>query len=516
MNVIVGSNEAGKSTLLEAINMALTGRLNGSKVSDALNPYWFNTDILDEFFDGQNSASSEPNKKPEFRIDLYLDVTQGELQKLRGINNLDSEDSVGLSIWAHPDPEYVEELEQYFEQEDCPRILPIEYYQVEWLDFSGAQVFRKPKNLGLALIDSRTIRSDKGMDYYTRQILEDRLDTRARNQVAVEHRKMRATLGCSVLEELNAALRHETESVDSPGVGVQVDQSRSASWETTLIPEINRIPFSMAGQGAQAFAKTVLAMGRTAESTSYVLIEEPENHLSHTRLRELLARITKSAGKRQVFITTHSSYVLNRLGLDQLVLISDNQAHRFDELNSDTAEYFRKLSGFDTLRILLAERIVLVEGPSDEIIFNRFFKDKYGKEPMDMSVDVMSINGVSFKRGLELAALVGRSMIALRDNDGKSAEYWKKSLDEYLKDGCREIFIGDPTQGSTLELQIIEANDENQLRRILNQSNNVDLSDWMQGNKTQAALRIAEASYDFTPPPYIGEAIDKVMQGTAN
>lgn len=49
MNIIVGGNDAGKSTLLEAISLCLTGRINGQRVSDVLNPYWFNTELVAEF-----------------------------------------------------------------------------------------------------------------------------------------------------------------------------------------------------------------------------------------------------------------------------------------------------------------------------------------------------------------------------------------------------------------------------------------------------------------------------------
>lgn len=37
MNIIVGGNEAGKSTILEAISMALTGRVNGGRCVGAPN-----------------------------------------------------------------------------------------------------------------------------------------------------------------------------------------------------------------------------------------------------------------------------------------------------------------------------------------------------------------------------------------------------------------------------------------------------------------------------------------------
>ena len=41
INIIVGDNEAGKSTLIEAIGMAISGRANGRPLFEELNPYWF-------------------------------------------------------------------------------------------------------------------------------------------------------------------------------------------------------------------------------------------------------------------------------------------------------------------------------------------------------------------------------------------------------------------------------------------------------------------------------------------
>ena len=56
MNIIVGNNDAGKSTLLEAISLVLNGRLNGRWIGDELNPYWFNTEVVRDFFDAFNKG----------------------------------------------------------------------------------------------------------------------------------------------------------------------------------------------------------------------------------------------------------------------------------------------------------------------------------------------------------------------------------------------------------------------------------------------------------------------------
>lgn len=509
VNIVVGGNEAGKSTLLEAMTLALTGRVNGVRAAEDLNPYWFNQRMVRAFFERPPGARSNRDA-PEFRIDVYLDVERGELEKLRGLNNMAQEDSVGLSLWAHPDPQYIEELDDYFQQEDCPEVLPVEFYVVEWRNFAGYPVLRRPKEIGISMIDSRTIRSERGVDYYTRQMVDTLMDPKDRSRVSVDHRRQRARLGREVLSDLNRALAEQSQSITGATVGLQIDQSRSASWENTLVPDVDGVPLSMAGQGNQAVAKTMLAIGRDAESSSLVFIEEPENHLSHTRMRQLISYIEDSAKGRQIFITTHSSYVLNRLGLHQVTLLSDGSPVRFDELEEDTIRYFQRLSGFDTLRLILADEIVVVEGPSDEIVFSRFFRDKFGRDPLDHGVDVMSINGVSFRRCFELAALLNRRIFALRDNDGQSPDHWRNAIGDYLQEDRRLFFISDPNEGKTLEPQIARANDCESLCRVFGKQRK-DIDDfvsWMQANKTEYALAIATSKYALNPPPYIKDLLD--------
>jgi predicted ATP-dependent endonuclease of OLD family len=95
-----------------------------------------------------------------------------------------------------------------------------------------------------------------------------------------------------------------------------------------------------------------------------------------------------------VLVTTHSSFVLNKLGLDRLVLLTPETTVRLTELPDETLEYFKKLSGYDTLRVVLAKRIILVEGPSDELIVQRAFSDKHGKLPLEADVDVIIVRAL--------------------------------------------------------------------------------------------------------------------------
>lgn len=289
-------------------------------------------------------------------------------------------------------------------------------------------------------------------------------------------------------------------------MALAMDQSAQSSWEGAVTPHVDHVPFALAGQGQQASIKISLAMQRLSEQTSIVMIEEPENHLSHTSLTTLLSRIEVDARERQLFISTHSAYVLNRLGLSSLLFLHRGKASHIKQLDPDTVSYFQKLAGFDTLRMVLAQKLVLVEGPSDEILFERFFRDLYGKRPMELGIDVMSMHGLTLKRCLELCAAIDRPVAVIRDNDDQDPEGLREQVTDLLEAGKRELFIGAQDAGRTLEPQLRACNSEETLRKTFGVTDRASLEKWMKREKTEAALRIAEAKETITPPPYMAAA----------
>jgi putative ATP-dependent endonuclease of the OLD family len=49
VNILVGNNEAGKSTILEAIHLALTGLINGKYLKNEITQYLFNNEIVNDY-----------------------------------------------------------------------------------------------------------------------------------------------------------------------------------------------------------------------------------------------------------------------------------------------------------------------------------------------------------------------------------------------------------------------------------------------------------------------------------
>lgn len=509
LNVVVGDNESGKSTLLEAIALALTGRSNGRWLGEELNPFWFHRPAVLDFF--ARSGSQDPAPPPELLIELYLSDTCDVFQPLRGVHNSRNEDAPGVSVRAFPSEDYRTELRTYL-QSGPPTVLPVEFYTVEWTDFSGERIARRPKALSTSFIDSRTIRSTSGIDFHTREILGGHLADAERVEISLAHRLARQRITDETLAAINKRIAEANAELHHRPLGLQMDQSSRASWESGIVPQVDDIPFALAGQGQQAAIKIALAMSRSADIATFVLIEEPENHLSHTSLARLVRRISELAtADQQLFVSTHSSYVLNRLGVDALLLLTEGAIARFGQLDDSTVRYFRKLAGYDTLRLVLAEKVVLVEGPSDAIVFERCFRDAVGTSPLDHGVDVLSMNGLTFRRALELCQACDRQVVALRDNDGEDPDQLIADLGTLVLPPKRRMLVSAPEAGTTLEPQLIRANGENRLRELLGLNPSTDVEAWMTRNKAEAALRIFDCQTTITYPQYITDGVNLVQ-----
>ena len=88
---------------------------------------------------------------------------------------------------------------------------------------------------------------------------------------------------------------------------------------------VDGIPFEFAGLGEQCIVKTLLSLGDDDSGKPRILIvEEPETHLSHTMMYNLM-KLLEEKVQSQIIISTHSSFVANRMELDNLVVLSKGE-----------------------------------------------------------------------------------------------------------------------------------------------------------------------------------------------
>jgi predicted ATP-dependent endonuclease of OLD family len=515
-NVIVGANGAGKSTLLEAIGLAIGGRINGQWPSDALSPYWFHTETTKEFFDAY-SAGQCP-EVPKIVIEIILDNSSKnpDLARLQGKMNSKNANETGLAFEVVLNDEYAKEFWDYMaawkENEVGAQLLPTEYFETYWHSFgSPDRLTRKPRGLNFALIGPQTNTLNRGVDRYTRQLLADHIPDEVAANLSVTLRSSFTSSTQSALESVNEKIKNDPAK-PLKQLGIQIDPAVSGQWQSGITPAINSLPFSHAGLGEQSIAKVEVSLLKSATKADLILIEEPENHLSHTKLRQLLDRIKALGADQQIIVTTHSSFVLNRLGLDGLMLMDGGVGARLSDLESKDIKFFQKLPNFDTLRLILADHVVLVEGISDLLIVEKAIERNYGMGSSALGIDIISVEGVKHERWFRLAALLDKQVIGIRDNDGRDDGHWEKKYSASLGDSL--LFVGKKDYGKTLEPQLYHANKESisALKKQLDIPEDQDFVEWSTAQKADAALQLVDLpDADWKIPDYINEAVRAIF-----
>lgn len=158
--------------------------------------------------------------------------------------------------------------------------------------------------------------------------------------------------------------------------------------------------------------------------------------------------------------------------------------------------------------MVLAERSILVEGPSDELIVQKAYHQQHGRLPLEDEVEVISVNGLAFKRFLDIAMLLDLDVSVVTDNDGDPERVTVK-YEEYLEKENIKIHFSDDDSLPTLEPQLVAANGRELLNKILEKSFNTedDLIDHMINNKADTALKLFESPKALRVPEYIAHAI---------
>ena len=177
-------------------------------------------------------------------------------------------------------------------------------------------------------------------------------------------------------------------------------------------------------------------------------------------------------------------------------------------LKMDTFEYFKKLPGHDTLRLILSRRSILVEGPSDELIVQKAFLQKHGKMPLEMGIEVISVNSLAFRRFLSIASTLKIEVDVVTDNDG-NVEGLKNKYKEFVGVENIRIWYDSDASFPTLEPQMLKANGLLRLCEILDvkKATDAELLAYMEDNKTDVALNIFDTNESVAMPKYIEDAV---------
>ncbi len=492
LNILVGGNEAGKSSILQALDIVLSA--SRSKVEALGLETLFNADCIATFLDGERKIED----LPELLVELYLDGIDGQ-HDLDGRNNSKGADHLGIKMVCKPVDEYTKELRAILaEKHDS---FPFEYYGVHFQTFTDENIFPYKRPFKHLLIDSSQINNEYATREYTRSMYAAQTTVVQRNLHSFEYRKAKKKFKDDVFKEMNEVL--ETYKFD-------VRTSPKASVETDIIITEGAIPIDGKGKGRQCFIKTEFALRSREHALDVLLLEEPENHLSHVHMRKLIERI-RASEKKQLFIATHSSFIATRLNLKKVVILSEEDSSQpvsLKDLSQETADFFMKAPDNNLLELALCKKAILVEGDAEFILMDALYKNSADGASTDTDgVHVISVDGTSFKRYFELAKLLGIKVAAIRDNDG---DYQANCVANYadFTSASIQVFADATDARHTFEVCMYEDNTdicEGQFRAA---RKTLNVQDYMLKNKTDAAFQLlGKKGAELVAPNYIQEAV---------
>ena len=511
VNIFVGENDSGKSTILEAISIVSTGNLNGRSFEKQIKANLFNQKTREKYITSLKSKK-QVQSPPVIIIEAYLDI---EDAAFTGTNNELRENCAGIRMELAFDSEYSDIYKQMLKNEEIYDI-PIEFYTVSYHYFKGTPVVYRYAPVKGTFID--TTRKDYSyiMDKFVTSNIATYLTTKEQTDLSTAYRKSRhAFQENAVVKQLNLSMKNV--KVNERSVAVDLREDNIDEWKHQMSIIVESIPFENIGFGTQNSIKIELAIKNSKEQVNLIMMEEPENNLSYTNTTRLIDHIVQSEGK-QIFISTHSSYIANKLNLGNIFLLYNGKIKSMSELPDETKRYFTKLPGYDTLRAVLAEKVILVEGPTDELIIQRGYLDEYGKLPIEDGIDVIVVDSLAFKRYCDIAVLLKKKMVIVTDNDGNIQKNINEKYSEYL-DKTNLVFIYEENEMlNTIEPSVLEVNCKNgnpteTFKKVISKNGSMknkskqEVLNFMTKNKAEWALRVLESEDKINYPEYIKDAI---------
>ena len=495
LNILVGDNESGKSSILQAIDIVLSGSQN--KVENIGLENLFNYQIINDFL----LSDKRYENLPTLLIELYLNEQHNF--ETNGRYNHKTIDCDGLKLICEPNDDFSSHIRDILQQENSN--FPFEYYSISFKTFANISYSGYKKYLKHIVVDNSQMSGEYAMREYVQDIYNAIVQGVEKLTNQHKYREHKEYFKNNVLSELNS--RMDNDYIFA------LKTSPKANLETDLAILENNINIENKGKGKQCFIKTELALQRSQSDLDIVLIEEPENHLSHINMQKLIQRI-RQADDKQIFIATHNDLISARLNLRKTILLNSNNISplTLNSISEETANFFMKAPDNNILQFILSKKVILVEGDAEFILMEKMYRKVTNEELNQSDIHIIAVGGTSFKRYLELAQVLSIKTAVVTDNDGDIDKNITQKYADFSVQQNIQIFNDTDIARSTFEICLYADNQSSLDSLFSSGRRTLTIQEYMLKNKADCAFSILESNTDIAVPQYISNAIQWIKE----
>lgn len=494
LNVIIGSNNSGKTGLLYAINLLNSpstisvddfNKNNLLKYEElyADNP----PEIIIEYYISHRIAEDDTNDESIIRLLPFLGIKEFEE------NRTEKDGKVEYNIVAkikavfsldvkHLDEykkefNFVNDFDEYFMM--LNRFVE-KYYS--WSYTNGITDTKADQKTATSVFDIRLIEAERTSEEVRKETKRE-IDAFTKDS---EHAAALDNLRKDVSDDLKEILKESItklsdlfENEDNEiglkkgNVSIFSDVKAKFSISDAYVTEVKDtksgfvVPLQYNGLGYNNLINIYMLIKLTevkqGRDFKILCLEEPEAHL-HPAMQYKLFKYLKNMDKKnelnqQIFVTTHSSNISAVAGLDNMFMLAYERSDEYSDCRQQSLqEQFTDSDGktvkedaklhltkfLDVTRsdMLFADKVILVEGIAEKLLMP-LFMDACGCPYEDEHISIVEIGGKHFEHFVELfnGNAVNKKVLCITDRDFKwiGDDEKLKSLEEYKNDEVSHI-----------------------------------------------------------------------------